>query len=148
MPGETLSQKTAAFIKERREILGLHQSDLAEKVCGSSKMKSYVSNIETGKKTITIPTLHNFLKALDSDIVMTSSLGYISVGSQPDKVAEFIKELRLQNGWGVQKLAESVYGDRNYKGHISQIEAGKKNISLVTFGHILKALNAEIAFIE
>lgn len=68
MPEETLSQKTAAFIKERRQVQGLSQWKLAEIVYGSSNMRSHISNIESGKKELTLKTLGHILKALDADI--------------------------------------------------------------------------------
>lgn len=49
-----------------------------------------------------------------------------------------LKEIRLRNGLSQEKLAFSVELDRSY---ISDIERGKRNVSLINILKLSKALN-------
>lgn len=145
---DTLLNKVAAFIKEKRLANELSQADLAKLVFGSHSMKSCICAIETSKKDITLPTLKNILTALKTDLVFTSQAGSVATGSNSENAAEFIRTQRLNLGLGQGKLSKLVYGDISSKGNISKIEAGKKQISITTLGYILKALKSDISFLE
>lgn len=60
--------------------------------------------------------------------------------------AEHMKNCRVAIGMSQADLAQKVYGDRTYRGHISKIETGKKNASAKTMGFILIALNSKASF--
>jgi transcriptional regulator with XRE-family HTH domain len=67
--GRIMMHKIAVFVKEKRLVLGMTQSDLAEKIFGDPRHKGYVSQIESEKKEgLTISVLAKILKALNSDI--------------------------------------------------------------------------------
>lgn len=145
---DTLSQKVAAFIKEKRQASGMSQAELARITYGNPSLKSYICAIETGKRDILLPTLKNILISLKSDIIFRSREGEEVTGCTNEKAAEFIRTQRLNLGLGQGKLSTLVYGDATSKGNISKIEAGKKQISITTLGYILKALNSDISFLE
>lgn len=66
---DTLMTKFAAFVKEKREALGITQTELAYRVFGSKDRRIYISQIESGKrKGITILFMEKILKELNSDI--------------------------------------------------------------------------------
>ncbi len=53
------------FIRERRELLGIHQRELAEKV---GITQPYISYIERGERDIDFPLVLNLCEALGLDI--------------------------------------------------------------------------------
>lgn len=64
--------KFATFIKEKRKAMGYSQEELAVKLFDDKNRKSFISEIETGKrKGLTIETMSYFLDALESDIDFT-----------------------------------------------------------------------------
>lgn len=71
MKEETLSNEVAEFIKNKRNALGLTQEALAELIYGDPKKKGYISEIESGKRKITVTTLGYFLTALNSWVKFT-----------------------------------------------------------------------------
>jgi transcriptional regulator with XRE-family HTH domain len=67
--GKMMMRRIALFIKEKRLVLGMTQGDLADKVFGDPKQKSYISQIESGKREgLTISVLAKIMKELNSDI--------------------------------------------------------------------------------
>lgn len=149
MPEEiTISQKTAFFIKDKRQAIGMSQAALAKIVFGDPKKKSFICGIETGKRNIMLSTLENILPALKSDLIFSSRTGFIISGCSQSSAAEFIRTQRLNLGLPQSKLSVLVYGDTKSKGNISQIESGKKKLTIITLGYILKALNSDISFVE
>jgi len=66
-----------------------------------------------------------------------------------EKFAKFVLEKRTALGKSQEQLAEEVYGNKNRKSYISEIETGKrKGITINIMGRILKALNSEIKYNE
>lgn len=66
---DELMQKIIDFIKEKRIASGLSQSDLSLKVFGNRKQRSYISELEGGKRPgMTVILLGKILKELKSDI--------------------------------------------------------------------------------
>lgn len=63
---DLLSQQVAELLRLLRIEKGLFQEELSQKVGQSA---SYVSRVETGKHTITLLTLDNYLKALDVSFI-------------------------------------------------------------------------------
>ncbi len=62
-----LQEQFAKFLKEKRQALGMSQPDLAEKVFGDRKKKTYISEIESGKrKGITLNTVEKILLELNN----------------------------------------------------------------------------------
>jgi transcriptional regulator with XRE-family HTH domain len=148
MPEETLSQETASFIRDRRHAIGMSQDKLAELACGSKNMRSYISAIENGRREIKLSTLENILIALETEAVFTSQSGVEISGCSQNNAAEFIRTQRLHSGLSQGKLSVLVFGDISYKGRISKIESGKKNLTITSLGHILKALKSKIKYVE
>jgi ribosome-binding protein aMBF1 (putative translation factor) len=61
--------KIALFVKEKREVLGMSQADLAYRVFADRNQKGYISLVENEKKEgLTIKVLAKILKELNSDI--------------------------------------------------------------------------------
>lgn len=144
----TASQKTAAFIQSKRQVLGFKQSDLAKIVFGNPGLKSYICNIETGKRDLSITSLAPILIALKSELVLSSLSGGKSIGCEPVIVAKFIRKQRLNLGISQTKLARIIYGEPNMRSYISNIETGKKEITVNTLGYFLNALKSDISFNE
>lgn len=61
--------KIAFFVKEKREVMGMSQSELALRVFGTKKQGTYIGLVENQKKEgLTIKVLSKILKELNSDI--------------------------------------------------------------------------------
>jgi ribosome-binding protein aMBF1 (putative translation factor) len=61
--------KIALFVKEKREVMGMSQNELAFRVFGRKKQGTYIGLIENQKKEgLTIKVLAKILKELNSDI--------------------------------------------------------------------------------
>lgn len=145
---ETLSKKAARFIADKRAVLEMSQYELAKKAFKNPNRRSFISEIESGKRDILISTLSKILCHIKSDIVLISHGGATVHGSDPIKTAQFIKQQRLGMGLSQSKLADLVYGDKTMRSHISNLETGKTEISLISLGYILPALNSELQFVE
>jgi transcriptional regulator with XRE-family HTH domain len=66
-----------------------------------------------------------------------------------EKFAKFVKEKRTALGMSGTELAEKVFGNKNRKSYISEIESGtRKGVTIDVMGRILKALNSEIKYYE
>lgn len=66
-----------------------------------------------------------------------------------EKFAKFVKEKRTALGKSQAQLAEEVFGNKNRKSYISEIETGiRPGITIDVIGRILKALNSEIKYNE
>ena len=64
---QTLSQKTAEFIKAKRIALGMTQKEFAVHLFDDVKHRPWVSRIENGRQ-ITVETLGKIMKRLNADI--------------------------------------------------------------------------------
>lgn len=70
---ETLSS-FAKFVKEKRMAMGMSGADLAEKVFHDRKKRTFINDIETGRrKGLTLETVDKILHGLDSGIVFTEN---------------------------------------------------------------------------
>lgn len=70
---ETLSS-FAKFVKDKRMAMGLSEADLSERVFGNRAQRSYINEIENGKrKGLTLGTVDKILKELSSGIVFTEN---------------------------------------------------------------------------
>lgn len=56
------------FVKDKRKALGLTQPELAEKVFGDARRKSYISALENGKKDVPESTMMAILESLGCKI--------------------------------------------------------------------------------
>ena len=65
---QTLGQRVAAFIKEKRTALGMSQRQFAIHVFGDITKQAWICNIETNKKGLTLDTAGRILKALNADV--------------------------------------------------------------------------------
>lgn len=64
-----LLKKFAAFMKEKRQALGISTYGLSEIIYGNDKKAGFLTGIETGRrKGLTIDIMNKILKALNSDI--------------------------------------------------------------------------------
>ena len=63
-----INKTISLFIKKKRKEQKLTQSQLAELSFGSIKSKSRISEIESGKKDITLNTLSKILSSLNCDL--------------------------------------------------------------------------------
>jgi len=66
MDNRTLMSDFSTFLKQKRQAMGLSQTQLAVRIYGDAKRKSYISDIETGRKDITMNTAGFILEALNS----------------------------------------------------------------------------------
>lgn len=57
-----------AFIKAKREALGISQAELCRRIYGNHSSKDQISKIEAGLKSITTKTLDKYMAALNSSI--------------------------------------------------------------------------------
>ncbi|WNH10085.1 helix-turn-helix domain-containing protein [Thalassobellus suaedae] len=64
---ETIPNRIAKFIREKRQARGETQEELAIRALGSKKHRSYITKIENGR-TIGLFTLEKILIALESNI--------------------------------------------------------------------------------
>lgn len=60
---DALSAEIAAFLKERRIVLGLSQEQAAMMIYGNIEERGRISKIENGKKNISVKTLYYFFAA-------------------------------------------------------------------------------------
>lgn len=60
----------------------------------------------------------------------------------------FIKEKREALGWTQARLAEEVFGSKEYRTFICKIEKGNRKITLETLWRILSVMNCSIEFKE
>lgn len=59
----------AKFIKEKREAMGMSQTELAIRAYDDSRRRSYISSIEKGtRKQLNIKSLEHILTVLNSNI--------------------------------------------------------------------------------
>lgn len=65
----SLQKKFAKFCKDKRQALGLTRAELAEKVYGNKKYRTYIFEIEEGvRKSLNAETMNRILMGLGSDI--------------------------------------------------------------------------------
>tara|TARA_R110002020_G_C16207867_1_gene766787 strand:- start:66 stop:290 length:225 start_codon:yes stop_codon:yes gene_type:complete len=67
-PEQTLGQRIAQFIKEKRTALGMNQRQFAVHVFNDIRKQPWICDIETGKKGLTLDTAGRILKALNADV--------------------------------------------------------------------------------
>ncbi|MHA0041546.1 helix-turn-helix domain-containing protein [Deinococcus sp. PEB2-63] len=64
-------------IRARREVLGIDQRQLAEKMFGNAARSSYISDVESGKAgNVTVERLAEFAQALScqaADLLLTTN---------------------------------------------------------------------------
>lgn len=61
-----LMSEFSEFLKLKRQALGLSQAQLAIKIYGNEQRKSYISDIENGRKDISVNSMGIILEALNS----------------------------------------------------------------------------------
>lgn len=66
-----LSQDFAQFMKQKRMALGLNRADLAERIYGDRERRSYIWEIENGKRDITVLTMGLILDTLGAWVQFT-----------------------------------------------------------------------------
>lgn len=59
------------------------------------------------------------------------------------KFSQILRQLRSENGWTQEDLADELGVDRAY---ISQLERGVKNPSLKTMAKLAKVFNVQVTF--
>lgn len=64
----TSSQVFARFLKERREALGVSQSQLAKVLYGDERRQSFINSIENNKRKVTLDTASFILAALSCNL--------------------------------------------------------------------------------
>lgn len=64
------------------------------------------------------------------------------------KVAEFVREKRIEKGLSQADLALLVFGSKETRQRICALENGAKQITVETLGRILYELNYTISFVE
>ncbi|QRE03468.1 helix-turn-helix domain-containing protein [Flavobacterium psychrophilum] len=60
----------------------------------------------------------------------------------------FFKEKRNSLGISQTEIAIHIYGDKKYRGEISKLESGKRQITLFILDKYLKLFNCEVIFKE
>lgn len=65
---QTLGQRIAEHIKEKRIALGMSQRQFAVHVFGDIRKQPWICDIETNKKGLTLDTAGRILNALNCDI--------------------------------------------------------------------------------
>ena len=59
---------TSNFFKEKRIVLGLTQADVAEKIYGNKNSRGEISNLESGKKQMTIFLIDKYCEIFDCTV--------------------------------------------------------------------------------
>jgi transcriptional regulator with XRE-family HTH domain len=66
-----------------------------------------------------------------------------------EKFSTFVKNKRMALGMSASELAEKVFGNKNRRSYISEIESGsRKGITIDVMGKILTVLKSEINYTE
>lgn len=65
---QTLSQRVASFIKEKRTALGMSQKEFAVYIFNDMNQQGYICRIENGTRELTVNTLEKIMKALNCKI--------------------------------------------------------------------------------
>jgi len=67
-----------------------------------------------------------------------------------ERISEFVKDKREKKGITQEQLAIKLFGSstRSRINYISSVETGSRNLSIPTLEKYLKALDADINFIE
>lgn len=65
---ETLSQRVATFLKEKRMAMGYTQGQMALYLFNDKKRQSYISFIENGSRKLTVDTLGLILEKLNAKV--------------------------------------------------------------------------------
>lgn len=71
-----MKEQLGGAIRARRDMLGLSQKDLAQRMFGKSERESYISIVENGRIVINVERLQQFAQALDwhaSDLLLAAS---------------------------------------------------------------------------
>jgi transcriptional regulator with XRE-family HTH domain len=68
------SIKTSNFFKEKRIALGLSQTDVAEIIYGERRYRGEISNLESGKKQMTIYLIDKFCEAFKCTVDFTEKI--------------------------------------------------------------------------